>query len=69
MPEWQGIFKVSNEPLVSTDILGEPYGSIADLAFTRVVDHDLVKILSWYDNEYGYCAMLIKHIEALQKFL
>lgn len=68
-PEWQGIFKATNEPLVSTDILGEPYGSIADLAFTRVVDHDLVKILSWYDNEWGYCAMLIKHIEELRKYI
>jgi len=68
-PEWQGIFKVSREPLVSTDILGEPYGSIADLEFTRVVDHDLVKILSWYDNEWGYSAMLIKHIESLKKLL
>lgn len=68
-PEWQGIFKVTEEPLVSTDILGEPYGSIADLAFTRVVDGDLVKILSWYDNEFGYCAMLIKHIEELRKYI
>lgn len=68
-PEWQGIFKITEEPLVSTDILGEPYGSIADLAFTRVVDGDLVKILSWYDNEFGYCAMLIKHIEELRKYI
>lgn len=67
--EWQGILKVSKEPLVSTDIIGEPYGAIVDLEFTRVIDGNLVKIFSWYDNEWGYCAMLIKHLEALKKFL
>ena len=65
-PEWQGIIKVSNEQLVSTDIIGEPYGSIVDLGFTKVIDGDLVKIFSWYDNEWGYAAMLIKHIETLK---
>jgi len=68
-PEWKGILKTSDESLVSTDILGEPYGSIADLDLTRVVDGDLVKISSWYDNEWGYAAMLIKHVEALKNFL
>jgi len=68
-PEWRDIIKVTEEPLVSTDILGEPYGSIVDLNFTRVVDGDLVKIFSWYDNEWGYCAMLIKHIKTLKDYL
>ena len=68
-PEWQGIIKVSDSPIVSTDILGEPYGSIIDPDFTRVIGGDLVKIFSWYDNEWGYCAMLIKHIESLKKYL
>ena len=67
--EWQGIIKVSNEQLVSTDIIGEPYGSIVDLGFTKVIDGDLVKIFAWYDNEFGYAAMLIKHMEALKKYL
>ena len=67
--EWQGIIKVSNEQLVSTDIIGEPYGSIVDLGFTKVIDGDLVKIFSWYDNEFGYAAMLIKHLETLKKYL
>ncbi len=61
-PEWQGIMRVSEEPLVSTDILKDPHGSIVDLTFTAVIDGDLVKILAWYDNEWGYCATLIKHI-------
>lgn len=68
-PEWKGILKVTEEPIVSTDILGEPYGSIVDLNFTRVVDGDLVKIFSWYDNEWGYCAMLLKHIDSLKNLL
>ena len=68
-PEWKGILKVVEDPIVSTDILGEPYGSIVDLNFTRVVDGDLVKIFSWYDNEWGYGAMLLKHIEALKNIL
>jgi glyceraldehyde 3-phosphate dehydrogenase len=65
--EWQGILKVSETPLVSTDIIADPHGSIVDLVFTRVIDGDLVKILAWYDNEWGYCAMLIKHIRAVCK--
>jgi glyceraldehyde 3-phosphate dehydrogenase len=59
---WEGIMKVSDDPLVSSDIVGEPYGSIVDLSFTRVVDGDLVKVLSWYDNEWGYVSTLVKHI-------
>ena len=59
---WQGILKVSEEPLVSSDIIGEPYGAIVDLSFTKVVDGDLVKVLSWYDNEWGYVSTLVKHV-------
>ena len=67
--EWQGIIKVSDEQLVSTDIIGDSYGSIVDLGFTKVIDGDLVKIFAWYDNEFGYAAMLIKHMESLKKYL
>lgn len=68
-PKWQGIIKVSDEQLVSTDIIGKAYGSIVDLNFTKVIDGDLVKVFSWYDNEWGYAAMLIKHIETLKEYL
>jgi len=61
-PEWEGILAVSDEPLVSSDIIGKPYGAIADLSFTRVVDGDLVKVLSWYDNEWGYVSTLVRHV-------
>ena len=59
---WKRVFAVSDEPLVSSDILGQPYGAIADLAMTRVVDGTLVKVLAWYDNEMGYAHTLVHHV-------
>lgn len=59
---WKKVFTVTEEPLVSSDIVGSPYAAIADLAFTRVVDGDLVKVLSWYDNEMGYACALVEHV-------
>lgn len=59
--EWQDVFQVTNEPLVSTDILGASVPCIADLAMTRVVDGNLVKVLAWYDNEFGYTHTLVEH--------
>ena len=61
-PRWEGIFTVTNEPIVSSDIVGQLYGAIADLEMTRVVDGNLVKVLSWYDNEMGYTNTLVKHV-------
>lgn len=61
-PRWQKILKVTEDPLVSTDIIGEPYGAIVDLGFTKVVDSDLVTVYSWYDNEAGYTAALVEHV-------
>ena len=66
---WKGILKVTKDPIVSSDIIKEPYAAIVDLNFTRVVDGDLVKVLSWYDNEWGYAATLVKHVEAFAKTL
>lgn len=61
-PRWQGIFKTTDEELVSSDIVGEPYASIADLGMTRVVGGNLVKVLAWYDNEMGYTEALVRHV-------
>jgi glyceraldehyde 3-phosphate dehydrogenase len=61
---WKHLFAVTNEQLVSTDIIGARYASIADLAFTRVVDGDLVKVLAWYDNETSYTHTLVEHVVA-----
>ena len=66
---WQGILAVTEDQLVSSDILGEPYGAIVDLNFTKVIDGDLVKVLSWYDNEWGYAATLVKHIQSIAKLI
>ncbi len=59
---WLKIFTVTEEQLVSSDIVGSPYASIADLSFTKVVGGDLVKVLAWYDNEMGYTHALVEHI-------
>ena len=68
-PRWHGIFAVTNEPIVSSDIVGELYGAIADLDMTRVVDGNLVKVLSWYDNEMGYTNTLVMHVLEVAKYL
>ncbi|MDE2021582.1 MAG: type I glyceraldehyde-3-phosphate dehydrogenase [Patescibacteria group bacterium] len=61
---WEGIFRTTDEELVSSDIVGEPCASIADLGMTRVVDGNLVKVLAWYDNEMGYTESLVRHVIA-----
>ncbi len=60
--QWKSVFTVTDEPLVSSDIQGAAYGSIADLSFTRVVGGNLVKVLAWYDNEKGYTHTLLQHV-------
>ncbi len=59
---WAGIFSVTDEPLVSSDIIGSTYASIADLSLTKVVDGNLVKVCAWYDNEIGYTHALVEHV-------
>ena len=66
---WKRVFSVSSEPLVSSDILNTPYGSIADLTMTRVADGTLVKVLAWYDNEMGYVHTLVEHVLEVAKRL
>lgn len=66
---WKKVFAVTEEPLVSSDIIGNPHASIADLAFTRVVGGNLVKVVAWYDNEMGYTHSLVEHVIASGKYL
>ncbi|MCE9628905.1 MAG: type I glyceraldehyde-3-phosphate dehydrogenase [Candidatus Vogelbacteria bacterium] len=61
-PRWSKVFAVTEEPLVSSDIIGESHASLADLAFTKVVGGNLVKVLAWYDNEMGYTHTLVDHV-------
>lgn len=62
---YRGILGVTEEPIVSSDIIGDERASIVDLDMTRVVDGDLVKVLSWYDNEWGYANQLVRHATAM----
>lgn len=59
------VLAVSNEPLVSSDIVQSPFSSIVDLEMTRVVDGDLVKLLAWYDNEWGFTNQMIRQIQQI----
>jgi glyceraldehyde 3-phosphate dehydrogenase len=61
-PRYQGILAVSTEPLVSSDIVGRRESAIVDLPLTQVIDGDLVKVVAWYDNEFGYCNRLVEQI-------
>ncbi|QQS21246.1 MAG: type I glyceraldehyde-3-phosphate dehydrogenase [Candidatus Moraniibacteriota bacterium] len=56
---FRGILEVTNVPLVSSDFIGNRASSIVDLALTKVVDGDLVKVVAWYDNEWGYSERLV----------
>ncbi len=63
----KGILQYCDEPLVSVDFRGNPHSSIVDAAYTKVMDGDLVKVLAWYDNEWGYskrCVDLVRFIAA-----
>lgn len=59
---YRGILAVTNEPIVSSDIVGRRESSIVDLSLTQVIGGDLVKVVSWYDNEFGYCNRLVEQV-------
>ncbi len=59
-PQYAHVLSVTNEPLVSSDFIGDPHSSIVDLSLTKVIDGDLVKIVAWYDNEWGYSNRLVE---------
>src|SRR3990167_4514144 len=66
---WSKSVKVVENPVVVSDIVGEPYGAMLDLTLTQVLDGDFVKVFSWYDNEAGYTATLIEHVKRIAKNL
>ena len=59
---YRGIVGVTEDPIVSSDIIKDPRASIIDLGMTRIVDGDLVKILSWYDNEWGFTNQMVREV-------
>ena len=63
--EYSRALSVTHEQLVSADFIGNPYSSIVDLSLTKVVDGDLVKVMAWYDNEWGYSNRLVELAEEI----
>lgn len=68
-PIYKGILAVTEDPIVSQDIIGRPESAIVDLPSTKVVDSDLVRVLAWYDNEWGYANRLIEQVIEVGKAL
>ena len=60
--KYKGIIEVTNEPIVSSDIVGNSASAIVDLQLTKVVDGNLVKVVAWYDNEFGYSNRLVEEV-------
>jgi len=59
-PRYQGILVTTTDPIVSHDVIGNQASAIVDLSLTKVVDGDLVKVIAWYDNEFGYSNRLVE---------
>ncbi len=63
--ELAGILEYTEDPIVSTDVIGNPHSSIFDAGATHVMGGNLVKVLAWYDNEWGYSNRVVDLIERL----
>jgi len=66
-PRFEGILTVTRDPIVSSDIIGNYHSAIADLSLTQVVGGNMVKVIAWYDNEFGYSNRLIEEVALLGK--
>lgn len=64
---FKGIMMVTEDPLVSSDIIGNSHSSIVDLSLTQVVGGNMVKVIAWYDNEYGYANRLVEEVIMVSK--
>jgi glyceraldehyde 3-phosphate dehydrogenase len=62
---YDGILGVSEDPLVSADIVGDPRAAVVDLDLTQVVDGTLVKVMAWYDNEWGFTHQMIREARSI----
>ena len=58
--QYQGIMQVTEDPIVSSDIVGDSHSSTVDLSLTQVVGGNMVKVIAWYDNEWGYTSRLVE---------
>jgi len=61
-PIYNGILEVTEDPIVSSDIIGNSHSAIVDLSLTQVVGGNMVKVIAWYDNEYGYANRLVEEV-------
>lgn len=68
-PYYQGILDVTDEPLVSSDYIGNPHSGVVDLLLTNVVDGNMAKVVVWYDNEWGYSCRLVEMVADVGKAL
>lgn len=66
-PRYQGVLRVTDEELVSRDFIGDSHSCIIDLKLTNVVAGDLVKVVAWYDNEWGYSNRLVEMVVLVGK--
>lgn len=66
-PRLKGILETTEEPIVSSDIIGTKASTIVDLSLTKVIDGDLVKVFAWYDNEWGYSCRMVDLVEYIMK--
>src|ERR687894_774113 len=64
---WSGVLATTSDPLVSSDIVGDPHAAIVDLSLTKVIDGDLCAVYSWYDNEFGFTNTLVEHVVEVAK--
>ena len=60
---YEGILRYTEDPIVSTDIVKDPHSSIVDGLLTSVIDGTLVKVISWYDNEWGYSNRVVDLVQ------
>jgi glyceraldehyde 3-phosphate dehydrogenase len=61
---YKNVLAVTTDPLVSSDIIKNNHASVVDLSMTQVIDGDLIKIMSWYDNEWGYTSQMVRMARA-----
>ena len=64
---YRDVLGASDEQMVSSDVIGDDRASVVDLTMTQVVGQTLVKVMSWYDNEWGYAAQMVREAKAMAK--
>jgi glyceraldehyde 3-phosphate dehydrogenase len=57
---YRGIVGITDDPVVSSDMIGDSHASTIDVSMTHVVDGDLIKLMCWYDNEWGYASQMVR---------